>query len=90
MNKIYNTADEKNVKTVILYADADDGHLFLDEKKTEKIDKDLLFELYLLGCTILYNSEYFRPVSYKLDSDAAVVTVVSDTGNYSFYSEEHA
>lgn len=89
MKKIYLNADEKNVKTVILYADNDDGHLYLDEKKTEKIDKDTLLELYLLGFVVLYNDEYFHPVSYKLDSGAAIVTVVSDTGNYSFYSKEH-
>lgn len=89
MNKVFMNAEEKNVKTVVLYADSDDGHLFTDEKKTEKIDKDALLELYMLGVTILFNDEYFRPVSYKPDSGAAIVTVVSDAGNYSFYSKEH-
>lgn len=89
MNKVYMNAEEKNVKTVVLYADADDGHLFFDEAKTEKVDKDTLFELYQLGFVVFFNNEYFRPVSYKPDSDAAIVTVVSDTGNYSFYSKEH-
>lgn len=89
MERVYADSEEKYVKTVMLYADSDDGHVYYDSTKKTKIPKDELLEIYTKGCTIFFQDEYFKPVSYKDNGSDAVVTVVSDSGNYSFYSEEH-
>lgn len=88
--KVYAQSEEKFLKSVVMYGDNDDGNLFADAAKSVKVTKDEVFNLYQKGMLVVfYNNEYFRPVSYKESSGAALVTVVSDTGNLSFYSKEH-
>ena len=93
MNKIYSDSEEKLVKTVLVYADADEGHLFFDKEKKQKITKDELFNLFLKGVTVFMSDEYFNPTTYKENAGAGMLTVVKDSGDsatlYNFYSAEH-
>lgn len=95
MSKIYPNVDErefneKEIKTVVVYVDKDDGNVFYDEAKTVKIPKDELLNLCLKGfLTILFNGEYLKPISFKDNTTDAVVVVSNDTANYCFYSAEH-
>lgn len=93
MNRIYPDADEKLVATTIVYADADDGNLFEDEKKTVKLTKEQVFNLFIKGMIVFLTDEYFKPVTYKEESGAAKVTCVKDGGSaatmLNFYSAEH-
>lgn len=94
MNKIYHDSDEKFVSAVVLYADADDGHVFFDEKKSQGVSKDELFDLYLKGlAVVVLDNEYFKPVTYAVESTAGKITCLKDSGEaatmLNFYSEEH-
>lgn len=93
MNKIYSDSEEKLVKTTIVYGDADEGHLFFEKEHTTKIPKDVLFNLYLKGLTVVYNDEFFKPVSYKESAGAGVVSVIGESLEtatvYKFHSAEH-
>lgn len=65
---IYATADEKFVKTVVLYADGSKA-LFYDKKaKTDKVAKTDLQELFTKGVMVVMNNEYYKPVCLKSDS----------------------
>lgn len=88
--KHYANSEEKFVKSVVAYADADDGHLFSDAKKSVKMTKDEVMNLFEKGLLLIeYSNEFYHPVHLKIDADAALVTVMNDTGNLSFYSAEH-
>lgn len=91
-NEIYSDANEKYVKTTLAYADADDGELYFDEKKTTKIPKEDLRNLFLKGMTVVYSGEYLKPVSYKDAGTYGTVTAVhedSAVAALSFHSAEH-
>lgn len=88
MNKVFATYDEKFVKTTVVYADADDGHVFEDAKKTTKIDKDTLLRLFQTGMVIMLGTEYFIPVHYKVTGAYAQVDVWDDTASKTFFSAE--
>lgn len=88
--KHYANSEEKYLKSVVIYADADDGHLFSDSAKSVKLTKDEVMNLFMKGMMVIaYSDEYYHPAHLKLDSGAALVTVMNDTGNLSFYSAEH-
>lgn len=93
MNKIFADAEEKYVKTVVVYADADDGHLFYDSSKSQKIPKDELLNLFLKGMVIFLTDEYLIPVAYKESGGAAVVTAIHESAEtataLNFNSAEH-
>lgn len=89
MNKIYNDAKDKNVSTVIVYGDSDNGYVYTDAKKQNKIAKDVLLDLYFKGMTVSYEGAYLTPVSYKDNTTDACIKVVGDSGNVTFYSAEH-
>lgn len=94
MNKIYPDADEKLVSAVVLYADADDGNVFFDEEQTQGVSKDELFNLYVKNlAVVLLDNEYFKPVTYAVESTAGKITCLKDSGTaatmLNFYSEEH-
>ena len=92
-NNIFADAEEKYVKNVLVYADADDGHLFYDAGKTQKINKDDLLNLFLKGLVIFLTDEYLIPVAYKESAGAGVVTAVHESvdsaATLNFYSAEH-
>lgn len=90
MNNVYAKYDEKFVKTTIVYADADDGHVFEDAGKKTKIDKDTLLRLFQTGMVIMLGNEYFKPIHYKVTSNYAQVDVYDDAGSKTFFSSEKA
>lgn len=93
MNKIYKDYDEKYVATTIVYADADDGNVFYDSAKTNKIPKDELKNLFLKGMTIDLSGELLAAIAFKDNGADATVTAVHESGAaatpVNFYSAEH-
>lgn len=88
--RLYANSEEKFEKAVVLYADSDDGHLFLESSHTTKVSKDFVMNAFKKGTLLIFNTDtFYKPVCCKESSGAALVTVVNDTGNLSFYSEEH-
>lgn len=92
MTNIYAKSEEKFVKTTIVYADADDGHLFWDEAKSVKMTKDEVLDLFLKGMTIKHETTHYRPTSYSETGGYSVVTVMSDSSDtatpLTFHSKE--
>lgn len=81
MIKNYADAEEKWVKTVTAYADADDGNLFYDAAKSEGIDKDTVKNLFVKGLLVInLSGELLRPVALKDNSTHVTVTAVKDSG----------
>lgn len=86
----YANSEEKFAKAVVLYGDSDDGHLFLEKTHTTKVSKDFVMNAFLKGLLVVFNTDtYYKPTCCKESGGAALVTVHNDTGNLSFYSEEH-
>lgn len=88
--KNYANSEEKYLKSNVVYADADDGYLFSDSAKSVKLTKDEALNLFMKGLMLInYSDEYYHPAHLKIDGEAALVTVMNDTGNLSFYTVEH-
>lgn len=88
-HNIYADLDEKFVKTVMIYGDADDGHAFYDATKKTKIPKDELFELFLKGATVLVDDQYYKAVSFKDNGADANIILAGDGADVVLYSAEH-
>lgn len=94
MTKIFADAEEKYVKTVVLYGHSD-NYLYADESHTEKIDKSTLLDLCLKGVTVKYESAYYPPVLFKENAGAIEVVIATSIGSgtstsVTLYSEEHS
>ena len=63
MEKIWNDADDKNVATVILYADKDDGNEFFDAAKKNGVRKDELANLFKKGVLVSLSGTLYMPIS---------------------------
>lgn len=94
MNKVYQDAKDKNVAAIMVYADADDGHLFYDSEKSEKIALADLKDMFLKGMVVSLETDLFIPTTFAEESGAGKVTVFKDSGTaatiYNFYSAEKA
>lgn len=60
---IYARAEEKYVKTVLVYAD-DSNVLFYDEAKTEEVKTADAQDLFLKGLTVVADDVYMRAVAF--------------------------
>lgn len=104
MNHVYGNAEEKWVKTTVLYGKADDDYLYSDEASAtaataaNRIDKDTLLDLLLKGAVISYGGVYYAPLYFGESSGAVSVTFATTlaastnlTGTVvTLYSSEHA
>ena len=97
MKKIYADAEEKFVKTVILYGKNSDKYLYTDADcaETDRIDKDALMNACLKGLTVSYDGTYYTPVSFKEDSGHVVVTIATNIAtsastSVALYSKEYS
>lgn len=93
-NKIFSDYEHKFVKKTILYADADDGHVFYEKEHTTKVNKEDLFKFYLFGLVIVLDEEHLIPVTYKETGSYGTVTCVHDSSgtatSVNFNSSEKA
>lgn len=82
MKNYFADAEEKLLKSTLLYADADDGNLFYDAAKSDGVDKDTVKNLFVKGLlTIDLGGELFKPTTLKDNSTHVTVTVVKDSGS---------
>lgn len=81
--------NEKFVKTYVIYADNDDGHVYYDSAKKNKIAKDDLKDLFMKGVKVFHTDTFYAPTAFKDSGSEAYVVVHNDTGNLTFYSAEH-
>lgn len=76
MNNIFADAEEKFVKTVVLYGHTD-NYIYIDEAHTTKVGKDTLLNLCLKGITIKYNDVYYKPVYFSDEETYVSVTIAT-------------
>lgn len=62
---IFARADEKFVKTVVLYANASKVLYYDAEAKTDAVAKEELKDLFLKGVTVIMSDVYYKPVCLK-------------------------
>ena len=86
--KIYDDSKDKNVATTMVYADSDAGHLFYDEKKTTKIPKNEVVDLYLKGMVIVLDGKYLSPIVCENSGDGVQITSYDGTAAKTFKSSE--
>lgn len=83
-DNVYARADEKFVKTVVLYANTSKVLFYDKEAKTDKVAKADLKELFEKGIVIAMNNDLYAPVCLKTtgivsyDGSAAVTFTGSD------------
>lgn len=80
MHNNYANAEEKYLKSTVLYADKDDGNLFFDSTKKEGVSKDVVRNLFMKGLLIVdLNGELFHPTTLKDTGAYTTVTAVKDS-----------
>ena len=96
MNQVYGDAEQKYVKTVVLYGEASNNYLYTDAECTEgnELDKDTLLDLLLKGVTISYGGKYYAPLFFGEASGSVSVTfatAISASGStaVTLYSKEY-
>lgn len=94
----FSDANEKYVKSVILYGKTSNNYLHTDEACTEtnRVDDTTLFNLCTKGMLIVkYNDTYYNPVMFKEETAYTSVTIatnVASSGSSSvvLYSKEYS
>lgn len=61
---IYARVDEKNVKTVMLYANSSKALFYDAEAKTDKVKAAELQNLFVKGCVISQSGKLYKPVCF--------------------------
>ena len=87
MGKVFSDANEKYVKTVIVYASAAGANLTYDAEGTKEIPKADLENLFLKGMVVKLSADLYKPV--KFVSGSTYCSVVTGD-NKTFYSAEHS
>lgn len=82
---IYADAEEKFVKSIILYGKASDAYVYAKSGMTEddKIDKDSLMEILKKGAIVSYGGAFYTPAFFKENSghvELTFATVLSAAG----------
>lgn len=74
--KVYERAEDKNVSTVVVFAD--DYHVCCaDKDHTHEIDPDTLYNLFLKGFVIAYGDVFFKPVTVCFDNYGVIVIAIT-------------
>lgn len=69
MNEIFARANEKFVKSVVIYGKASDNYAYADAEFKTKIDKDSLMNLCMKGFVVIsYGAAFYNPVCFKANS----------------------
>lgn len=90
-HEIFADYDEKHLRAVMAYAQTDDDYLFYDPAYENKIEKDVVVDLFNKGLLrVTFQEGVFNPTLCKVSGSNAVITVHDDAGNYSFKSAEAA
>ena len=77
MTKIFADAEEKYLKTTVLYGKASDDYVYGDVGCTQKLSADEMLNALLKGAVVSYAGVYYLPISFE--EDAGVVSVMIAT-----------
>lgn len=94
---VYADAEEKFVKSVILYGKTSDNYVYAKStmKENDKIDKDTLMELLKKGVIVKYNDDFYVPVLFSDKSTHTALTIATvinaaSTASVVLNSKEHS
>lgn len=91
LNKVYSGYEDKNVKTIVLYATSDSGHLSIDDKGKTKLNKDELLSLLMKGFVVVeLDDAYYVPTKFSVTGTYVTVVCAGDGTPKTFYSSEQA
>lgn len=91
LNKVYSGYEDKNVKTIVLHATADSGHLSIDDKGKTKLNKDELLSLLMKGLVVVeLDDAYYVPTKFSVTSSYVTVVCAGDVTPKTFYSSEQS
>lgn len=88
LTKVYGDLEEKFVKNVVLYAQADKKKVCIDPAFKTAVGKDDLLELLNKGVIIVMGNENFVPTSWSITSGYVTVKCAYLTAPKEFYSAE--
>lgn len=76
---VYGTANDKYVEAVVLYADADDGHLFYDkEHSANKVPCSEAKDLFIKDLmVVVLDGKYYKPVSMTDNTTTVAINITS-------------
>ena len=102
LDVIYADAEEKFVKTIVLYGKSGDNYLYTSAASAtaatvaDRVDKDTLLEICKKGLIVSYGDAFYVPVSFKNDTteSATAVTIATvinaaSTASVVLYSSEY-
>lgn len=91
LNKVYSGYEDKNVKTIVLHATTDSGHLSIDDKGKTKLNKDELLSLLMKGFVVAeLDDAYYVPTKFSVTSSYVTVVCAGDGTPKTFYSSEQS
>ena len=78
---VYADAEEKYVKTVVLYAKSSDAYVYkaAGATKQDKIDKDTLLDLCKKGVMVVLDGVYYVPSQFKDATTYTTLTIGEST-----------
>ena len=86
--RYYKHANYKNVATYLVYADADEGHVFYESAKQNKVPAAVLKDMFIKGMTVVFSDSYYKPIEYSELSGVGTIVVHDGTSKKSFNSAE--
>lgn len=77
MDRIYEDAKDVHVRAICVYGKASDTAAYVDSACTEKFKTSDLKEAFLKGTVIVIGGEYYKPISFVVNSSVGKVTYVT-------------
>ena len=95
MDTIFGTADERFLRTVVLYGKTSNNYLHVDSGCTDKAEltKDKVKQLFLSGMTICYDGDYYTPLACTDETTYMAVSFATDIQTpteVTLYSNEYS
>ena len=79
MNRIYNKYDDKEVRTIVAYANPlEDEYIYSDPECTKKISKQNLIEMFIVGIMINDGQGLYKATGINIGANDATVSFVKD------------
>ena len=89
LNNIFANAEEKYVKSTVLYAN-ENKNLFADAEFKQAIDGETLMRLFLINAALICDSNgaYHRPITCAESGEGSIIAVLIDGTAVQYGSKE--
>lgn len=79
METLFITAADKDVASYKIYNNGSDEVAYADKEKTIKVTTSELIHMFNVGVMVIIDDTYYKPVSMKIESDVASLTIVKNS-----------